>query len=302
MSAREDAYLRHRQWRWLRGDAHRWVRADVARYLKPGTDLAKAYPALDRKYSPSQPRVPAGNGIESGRWTARNGEHGPNALAPAGNASPMGNIDFGDLIGSGDLSDLFQITPSDLDLRNFTQLAGDIPDGDGAKLQSNESPDIPTERPATTEGRMGFIRAAAQWVARVGRYSPLVDAYFAALDQVNDIKGLTDAIKSANDPPRTLEELQAYVGTDSQGGYHDHHIVEKTAGLNAGFMEDVIDGHDNLARIPVLKHIDLTADYARIREQPDGTIRSLRDYLQDKNFDVRRSVGLNMMKQYGILK
>jgi hypothetical protein len=61
MPSHHDAWLRHQQSRWLRPDAAGWVRPDAARFLPPGADVAKAFPALARKYNPSQPRVPAGN-------------------------------------------------------------------------------------------------------------------------------------------------------------------------------------------------------------------------------------------------
>jgi hypothetical protein len=54
--------------RYMRPDATRWIRPDVARFLIPGTDPAEAFPALDRKYSPNQPRVPAGH-PGGGQWT-----------------------------------------------------------------------------------------------------------------------------------------------------------------------------------------------------------------------------------------
>ncbi|MGO3929542.1 hypothetical protein NP284_14665 [Rhodopseudomonas pseudopalustris] len=54
--------------RWMRPDAERWIRSDIARFLAPGTDPASIFPALDCKYSPSQPRVPAGNS-DGGQWT-----------------------------------------------------------------------------------------------------------------------------------------------------------------------------------------------------------------------------------------
>jgi hypothetical protein len=54
--------------RWMRPDAARWIRPDAARFLKPGTDPRDVYPALARKYSPDQPRVPAGN-PDGGQWT-----------------------------------------------------------------------------------------------------------------------------------------------------------------------------------------------------------------------------------------
>ncbi|HEY0235250.1 MAG TPA: hypothetical protein VGC86_09385 [Afipia sp.] len=136
----------------------------------------------------------------------------------------------------------------------------------------------------------------------MGRYSPIVDAYFGALDQIESIKALTDTIKSANDPPKTLEELQERVGLPSDAGYHDHHIVERSSGFDAGYSRELLDNRDNLARIPVLKHIDITAEYATKAEQPDGTFRSLRDYLADKDFETRRTAGLAVMRKYGVLK
>jgi hypothetical protein len=72
MSRYQDAFDAHQRTRFMRPDAHRWIRPDAARFLAPGMDPASVYPALasaETKYSPNQPRVPAGNGRESGRWT-----------------------------------------------------------------------------------------------------------------------------------------------------------------------------------------------------------------------------------------
>lgn len=55
--------------RWMRPDADRWIRPDAALFLKPGSDPRDVFTALARKYSPDQPRVPAGSGRESGQWT-----------------------------------------------------------------------------------------------------------------------------------------------------------------------------------------------------------------------------------------
>ncbi len=118
MSAYEDSCGRHQQTRWLRPDADRWVRTDAARFLPPGADVARAYPALARKYRPDQPRVPAGNGRESGRWTDRAGGGGSVSR-------PMGAIDFGDLPNFSELFGLFKITPSEVDNTGYSQLAGD---------------------------------------------------------------------------------------------------------------------------------------------------------------------------------
>ncbi len=299
MSAREDLYARAQQQRWMRPDAHRWVRLDALRYLAPGSDPAVAFPALDCKYSPSQPRTAAGNGRESGRWTDASGSGGNGSAV-----SPMGNIDPSNLSEIGNLG-LFEITPSEQDNSDYMQLAGDVPDGDSPGIGHNqgpplEPPEIPQKMPETTDERMGFIRKAAEWVRIAGRYTPLVGTYFEALDQIEEIKRLTDIIKSANDQSATLEELQARVNPISESGYHDHHIDERGTMKLLGYSTAEINGSNNVVRIPVLRHIDITAWYATPNSDYNGL--SPRDYLRSQPQDVRRQVGLDVLARSGVLK
>lgn len=56
-----NAHDAHQRARWMRPDAYRWLRPDAMRFLVPGSDSAKIFPALDRKFNPSQPRIPAGS-------------------------------------------------------------------------------------------------------------------------------------------------------------------------------------------------------------------------------------------------
>jgi hypothetical protein len=93
----------------------------------------------EAKYSPSQPRVPAGN-PHGGQWTDRSGGQGTVAgpsqdtgqSQDADLTLPMGNVDVGDLTGSSELGDLFQIKPSAARV-DGVQLAGGFdqvgPDG-----------------------------------------------------------------------------------------------------------------------------------------------------------------------------
>jgi hypothetical protein len=147
------AYDLHQRERWTRHDAHLWLRHDYARWLKPGTDPEEVYPHLKRqreaaedaafaakiaasrrflaalraevdelkaalarrrleeaKYSPDQPRVPKRN--PGGGQFTRIGE-GIGQSPSANIAQPMGDVDFGDVTGSSDASDLFQIKPDD---------------------------------------------------------------------------------------------------------------------------------------------------------------------------------------------
>ncbi|MGD9839610.1 MAG: hypothetical protein AB7F72_09295 [Afipia sp.] len=148
MSAREDAHARHQQKRWLRPDAHRWVRSDVVRFLVPGA-AASVYSDVERKYSPNQPRVPAGSGRESGRWT-----DGNSGGMGGGTASPTAMIDFGSLPNFSDLFSLFQIAPTETDNSDYTQLAGDVPEGnESGTSQNHVAPEIPKERPDSSSDR-----------------------------------------------------------------------------------------------------------------------------------------------------
>lgn len=149
---------------------------------------------------------------------------------------------------------------------------------------------------------MNFVRSAVSWIGRVGRYTPVVSTFLEASDQIESIKALTDMIKSANDPPRTLEELRESVGSESESGYHDHHIAEEKAARDAGDPESLIQSRDNLARIPILKHIDITSHYSTKVEQEDGSKISPRDSLKDQDFETRRQFGLDVLKRFGVLK
>jgi hypothetical protein len=84
----------------------------------------------EAKYSPSQPRVPAGN-PRGGQWTDRNGGQGTVANpsqdtgqgTAASLAQPMGNVGIGDVSGSSETEGLFNIGPADNRV-DGVQLAG----------------------------------------------------------------------------------------------------------------------------------------------------------------------------------
>ena len=69
------AAIAHERKRWLRHDAHRFLRHDWRRYVNPGSELWVLYESIERKYSPDQPRVPAGV-REGGQWTSEEGDGG----------------------------------------------------------------------------------------------------------------------------------------------------------------------------------------------------------------------------------
>lgn len=266
------------------------MRPDAARFLAPGGAVADAFPALSRKYNPNQPRVPAGN-PDGGQWTD----------GGSGSAAPMGDIGFGNLSELGDFSDLFQITPSETAL-DVVQLAGDPPEGIGHNLgpSLDEPPEIPQQLPATRSERMDFVRGAVSWIRLAGRYTPIVGTFLAALDEAKDLKALTDAIKTANDPPATLEELQARAQRPSETGYEDHHIVGQFAQNRLQFGDDLIDSPENKVRLPTVRHRDINGYYSKSSDRYDGL--SPRDYLRGKSWDEQTRVGLEILRDNGVLK
>src|SRR3954454_8831031 len=163
--------LRHDMHLWIRHDAARFVRpgfdpADVFPTLARKADAAKKAPLdpelaaevakgyrliavlreqvaeiraetkrrreLEEKYSPSQPRLPAGN-PRGGQWTDRSGGQGTVASPgpdtgqsqDADLTQPMGNVDIGDVSGSSEVGDLFQIKPSETRVEGV-EVGGDV--------------------------------------------------------------------------------------------------------------------------------------------------------------------------------
>ncbi len=177
MSPREDAYARHQQARWLRPDAARWVRPDAARYLAPNADIGAIFPALERKYSPDQPRVPAGN-PDGGQWTD------------------------GSLSGS---LGLFQIKPRER-RTDGVQLAGEPPTGDGPNVPTTEPPPIPPTRPKKSADATRFLRAAANWLKGASKIR--ADIFTAAIKKIEWLNDRHALIEAARDEPNLTKSCR----------------------------------------------------------------------------------------------
>jgi hypothetical protein len=68
MTQFKSAFDAHQRRRWLRPDANRFLRPDWQRFAWPGAERKFLSALYDRKYSPDQPRVPAGD-PRGGQWT-----------------------------------------------------------------------------------------------------------------------------------------------------------------------------------------------------------------------------------------
>jgi len=163
------------------------------------------------------------------------------------------------------------------------RLAGDVP--------TNDPPEVPKERPKTSGERVGWLKAAARMAAEHGiaavefaKIYPWM-AYYAA------------GMQSYNDSPRTLEELQ----TQAAGpGYDVHHIVEQGQARDEGYPREAIDGPDNLVVVPRIKHWEINQWYQT--RNPEFGWQTPREYLDGRNWTVKRSVGLEALRTVGVLK
>jgi hypothetical protein len=164
-----------------------------------------------------------------------------------------------------------------------------------------DPPKIPTDTPATNTAKNTVRKAVAHWLARAALVArdaadPEIAAIHAA---VEGAFWLAPYVNAYLDKAKTLEELQAAV-KNPRDGTDVHHIVEQTPAKNDKFPKDQIQDPSNLVRIPTLKHWELNAWYERPNKAYGGL--TPREYVKGKNWETRRQVGLEGLKDVGVLK
>lgn len=170
------------------------------------------------------------------------------------------------------------------------------PDGPG------DPPKIPDKEPESGRAANAIRKAVVRWLVRAAAVATdviapeVVLAVQAAAEAATWVWPYT---RSYFDKPKTLEELQAAVQNPREG-YEVHHIVEQTPAKNDGFPLSQIDGDSNLALVPTLKHWELTGWFMRPNKEYGGM--SPREYLKGKDWETRKRVGLDGMREIGVLK
>jgi len=259
---------------------------------------------LKANFNPAQARIPAGQ-PGAGQWTS--GEGGSISERPA---DSLAQDDLSFIAGSDPQE------PSDAlggaDDNPPSSIIGFAPDGTpilaaAAGPPSNtpeEPPEIPEQRPPTPQGATRVAKALARWMA--GAIDAIGERAESAISMLEFIARTTSwlqrdlpSIGTYQDPPKTLDELYAAVD-QPRAGTDIHHIMEQSALRKLDIPDDIIDGPDNLVRIPRYKHQDITAWYAKIN--PDYENLSPRDYLSDKSMTRHREVGLFALRLFGVLK
>ena len=148
----------------------------------------------------------------------------------------------------------------------------------------------------TAEYLLRGLPAVDGILAFISAYSPI------ELNQGED--RLTAQLKAALQPPETLEELQQEP-TENILGYEQHHIVGQNDDNLAKktiekFGQDALDDPSNLVWVPRLKHELINAYYSsKTEETGDLTVR---EYLNELDFDQQWEEGLRIMRKFGVLK
>ena len=123
-------------------------------------------------------------------------------------------------------------------------------------------------------GRRPSLRASvSQRRLRAGWRAPLPEGCWAQsgllVDLVDAVRWLNSyypEIESYFDAPKSLDELRR-LASPGQPGYHVHHIVERASALEDGFPKSLVDGPENLVRVPKYKHQEITGWFARGNKQ-----------------------------------
>ena len=171
-----------------------------------------------------------------------------------------------------------------------------IGDNGGPSLDPPEPPKEPPKDKTKTQAAKALAREIARQVLR--RAGP-VGAAFMAIEAAHWLYSEWPSIRSYQDEPKSLGELQQNAGK-KQPGYEDHHIVEQSTQAREGFSRSMIDSIDNVVSVPKYKHHEITGWYNR--PHPDFGMQSPRAYLRGRDWSEHVRVGHEAMRQFGVLK
>lgn len=284
--------------------------------LRAGWDaLAREFALLKEalrakaNFNRNQPRVPAGH-RHGGRWT--DGNYGPptrsgprraapNPLPPPAAADTPTAGQHSPQDGAGkpppNWDGPARMRPTfDVGLPAFKE-----PDLPPHVLAT--APKIPEQRPSTPQERFRTVRAVAFWASKVALQSggnPRVIALRLLAEGTHWlVQEYWPYVSEYLEPPKSLEQLRADVRV-RRPGTEVHHIVEQTHAIREGYDRALVDHHDNLVRISTFRHWEVSAWYQTRHERFDNM--TPRDYLRGKPWHVRYEIGLEALREHGILE
>lgn len=268
--------------------------------------LLRAYLRQKANFDPNHPRVPRGfrNG---GRWT--DGPSGPPARARPRGAppkSPQPPDDTGQgrnlpAQGSGG-----NRTPApNAPLRRLPTFDVELPAGRDPALPSHileTAPKVSEHRPVIPQERFRLVREIAYWAGKTAIRAG-VDPRRIALHVLAEgaqwlVQEYWPYIKEYLEPAKSLQQLQDDV-RPPRPGTEVHHIVEQGDALRSGHDRGLVHRPDNLVRISTLRHWEVTAWYQIPQDRFGGL--TPRAYLREKSWDIKYQIGLEALRDLGIL-
>jgi hypothetical protein len=113
-----------------------------------------------------------------------------------------------------------------------------------------DPPEPPKEPPKDKASRTQAAKALAKQIAlQALRRAGPIGAAFMAIEAGHWLYTEYPSIRSYQDEPKTLAELQQNAGK-RRPGYEDHHIVEQGAGGRERFSRSQIESSDNVVSVP----------------------------------------------------
>ena len=163
--------------------------------------------------------------------------------------------------------------------------------------------DLPPERPSRTIDiyRWGRTIADVLRTAVENGYHDTARKIGEVVDDVDWLRRQIPNIISSFDPPKDLDQLiEAAQQTGPHPGYEDHHIVEQ-GDQNSDLPRALIEGKENIVRIPYYKHRDISNFYQRSNNPEFGGL-SPREGLEGKSFQEKYEYGLKTLRQFKALQ
>ncbi len=145
----------------------------------------------------------------------------------------------------------------------------------------------------------GKVRAGKALAKAIARRAGPIGAVLAAIEAGQKLYDEWPSIRSYQNEPQSLAELQQHAGK-KRPGYDDHHIVEQAAGSRQGFPRTDIDDMANVVSIPRYKHHEITGWYTK-QNTNYGNLAP-RDYLRGKSWAEHVDVGHQALRLFKVMK
>jgi hypothetical protein len=219
----------------MRPDAHRFIRPDWRRYVRPGFEHEFPFERYERKYSPSQPRVPAGSS-EGGQWTSESGNAVDGPVA-------VGGINFPRIISDATPDNFYepgtQLAQNDrtsgypVDVREEDQLGGHTIAEHVGKSEYYVLGRV--RREALEAERNGFAEGL-----RVGSFPSLESANKLVNSTLADNKALVDQVANGMLPRKTVnKEFSSVTGFEAYAhNERSQPYIRNTTGVSVVIVRD----------------------------------------------------------------